>query len=126
MVTIILLTLALYLVHMLLPPAFDYVFQGKFVEGFSARDTAPPATLKGSRARRAHANMTENILLFLPLALLSLHLGKAEGLATTGALIFLAARVAYLPLYLYGVPNLRSYVWVLGLVALLVMGIALV
>jgi len=125
MTNLILLTLALYFVQVLLPPAFDYVFQGKFMQGMGSRDNPPPATVQGARARRALTNLTENMILFLPLAILAIVLGKANGLALSGALIFLLARVAYVPLYLFGVPALRSGVWSIGLIGLFMMAAAL-
>ena len=101
-----------------MPPTFDYVWQGKFVEALGARDTPPPATLKGTRARRALTNMTENMLLFLPLAILAIVLEKVGGLAIIGAAVFFLARATYLPLYLFGVPTLRSLAWIMGLLGL--------
>lgn len=118
MTLLILLTLALYFIHMLLPPTFDYVWQGKFVEALGARDTPPPVTLLGTRARRALTNMTENMLLFLPLAILAVALEKVSGLAITGASIFFLARATYLPLYILGVQIARSLCWLLGVFGL--------
>lgn len=37
--------------------------------------------------------------------------GDPSGLAFTGALIWLICRVVYIPLYLAGVPYIRSLVW---------------
>lgn len=126
MLTFILLTLALYFITTLLPPLFDYVLQGKFMEGLSARDVPPPATQIGSRSRRALSNMTENMVLFLPLALLTLVFENAGGIAATGAAIFFFARLAFVPLYLLGVPWLRSGAYMAGLLGLLLMVLALV
>lgn len=133
MTTLILLTLALYFIQALLPPTFDYVLPGKLVQGFGARDNPPPATVFGNRSRRALANMTENLanmtentVLFLPLAILAIVLDRANGLATTGALVFLLARITYVPLYILGVPTIRSGVWTVGVVGLLMMAAALI
>jgi uncharacterized MAPEG superfamily protein len=41
--------------------------------------------------------------------------------AVTGAWIFLIARVLYVPLYLSGVPALRTLVWVVSWVGLIMM-----
>jgi len=51
-----------------------------------------------SRAKRASANMIENMTLFVPLALVAIHSGT-EGLALKGAALFFFARLAYAPLY---------------------------
>ena len=125
MLTYILLMLLIYFVLTLLPPLFDYVLQGKFMDGLSARDVPPPATVLGARARRALSNMTENMVLFLPLAILAIVLGKSGGLALTGAALFCFARLAYIPLYLMGVIWLRSGAYGVGLIGLLLLVLAL-
>jgi uncharacterized MAPEG superfamily protein len=47
--------------------------------------------------------------------------GTAAALATTGALIFLIARVIYVPLYLSGIPAVRTLAWVVSWVGLILM-----
>jgi uncharacterized MAPEG superfamily protein len=42
-------------------------------------------------------------------------------LATTGATVFLVARVLYVPAYLAGVMGLRTLIWVASLVGLVLM-----
>ena len=111
MTLLILLVVALYLVHALLPPYLDYVSKGRFAEGLGARDVPPPSSLTSQRARRALSNMNEAMLMFMPVALLT----AMEGGAVMGAWIFLAARLVYLPTYLLGVPVVRSGAWAVGL-----------
>ena len=114
MTLLILIVVALYLVHALLPPFFDYVLKGRFIEGLFARDTPPPSSLTSQRSRRALTNMNEAMVMFMPVALLA----AMNGTPTTGALIFLGARLVYLPAYLLGVPVLRSVAWVIGLLGI--------
>ena len=118
MLTPLLLSLGLYVLITLLPPNFDYVLQGKFGLALGARDTPPPATLHGNRARRVLVNMSEAMMVFVPLALLTLILERAEGVALVGAWVFFAARLAYLPIYLLGLPVVRSAAWSVGLLGL--------
>jgi len=51
-------------------------------------------------------------------------LGAASGLATIGAGIFFIARVAYVPSYVLAIAGLRSAVWGVGVVGLLMMAAA--
>ena len=81
----------------------------------SSRDV--PAEAKGllaGRAKRALGNYVENFTAFaaLDLAFIALH-----GSAGT----WIVARILYLPLYLFGVIYLRSLVWGLSLLAIVMM-----
>ena len=125
MLSILFLTLGLYFVQMLLPPAFDYVWQGQFYRALGSRDKPPPATVHGNRARRALSNMTENLLLFLPLAVLIIAMDKSGALAISGGLTFFFSRAAYLWLYLKGIPTMRSIAWPTALFGLLLMSAAI-
>jgi uncharacterized MAPEG superfamily protein len=79
----------------------------------------------GGRAARALANMQEALPVFLALALLNLIAGTSAAMAITGAWIFLIARVVYVPLYLAGIPGLRTLAWAGGWVGLILMLIPL-
>lgn len=82
-----------------------------------------PLGVVASRAERALRNFQETYPAFVALALALAVSGRTGGLGETGAWLWLVARVAYLPLYLAGVPYLRSLVFavsVLGLVLMLV------
>ncbi|CVI19142.1 conserved membrane hypothetical protein [Agrobacterium fabacearum CFBP 5771] len=63
------------------------------------------------RAARASANFRETYPAFIALAFGVIMAGDPSGLAFTGALIWLICRVVYIPLYLAGVPYIRSLVW---------------
>ena len=54
----------------------------------------------------------------MPVALLLLITGKADGIALTGALIFVIARAAYLPAYIIGTPWVRPTFWTIGVIGL--------
>lgn len=92
----------------------------------SARDdTRAEGTLLG-RAERALRNYNETWLVFVILALIG-HLAHAgDALLFWGAIVWLAARVAYLPLYLGGIFMLRSLMWTAALAGLCMMGWAIV
>ena len=129
MILAVLLVLALFVIQTLLPGRFrDPVapgHPGKLAENFGNRDHMRPLTLVGQRAARALANIQEAMPVFLGLALMNLIAGTAAAMATTGALIFLIARVIYVPLYLSGVNALRTLAWVVSWVGLIMMLIPL-
>ncbi|MBO6551384.1 MAG: MAPEG family protein [Roseitalea sp.] len=114
----ILMALGLYFVQTLLPVAFR--FKGS-PEAMKSRDEMPEASVVCGRADRALANVTEAMILFIPLALLL----QAAGGAALGAIIFVCARIIYVPLYLTGVPYLRTFAWIASLGGLLVMAMAI-
>ena len=51
--------------------------------------------------------------------------GKTGGLAATGAWLWLAARVVYLFLYAAGIPVLRTLIWAVSIIGLILMLIQL-
>ncbi|HEV7256710.1 MAG TPA: MAPEG family protein [Bosea sp. (in: a-proteobacteria)] len=95
----------------------------------SAWNTGPrdegsqPTGVFAGRADRAFRNYLETFPAFGLLALLLMVLQRADGIGVAGAQLWLAARVAYLPLYLAGVPYLRTLVWIASIVGLLLMAI---
>ncbi len=123
MVLLILLVLALFVLQTLLPASFRYLGRdpGRPLSvALGPRDDPPPQSRMGGRAERALANMQEALPVFLTLALLNLYLGTGD-LALTGATVFLAARVLYVPAYLAGIPGLRTLIWAAGVVGLVLM-----
>lgn len=129
MVWLILAVLALFVFQTLLPASIRYYATGDGLLrniriAVGPRDSVPAMPVAGERAARALANLSEAMPVFLGLALLSLVLGVSEGLAATGAAIFLVARIAYVPCYVFGIFGLRSVVWAAGHAGLLLIGIA--
>ena len=51
-------------------------------------------------------------------------LQQPDPLCSWGALIYLVARIAYLPLYILGVVYVRSLVWTVSAIGLMVMFLA--
>jgi uncharacterized MAPEG superfamily protein len=124
MVLLILLVLALFVVQTLLPNRFrERPASGegsRLAEALGPRDDQPPLTRIGGRAERALANMHEALPVFLALALLNLFLGTGA-MATNGATVFLVARVLYVPAYLAGVVGVRTLIWIVSVVGLVMM-----
>lgn len=87
-----------------------------------ARDEAlPPLGPVAGRLERARDNYMET----LPVAVIALFgvllAGKANEVTAIAGWVWLGARVIYLPLYWAGVPKVRTYVWGVALIALLVL-----
>ena len=85
-----------------------------------------PVILTGlaGRAQRAMNNHFEGLLLFAIAVMLVTLSGKASGFTAAMAWIYLAARIAYLPAYLYGWVPWRSLVWTAGFFATTAMVLA--
>jgi uncharacterized MAPEG superfamily protein len=87
------------------------------------REDLPPLTGWAGRAKRAHANMLENIVLFAALVLIVQVAGKTNWLTALGAHLFFWGRLAYAIIYVAGIPWLRTAAWavsIAGLVMLLI------
>ena len=82
------------------------------------REDMPPMTGWAGRARRAHLNMIENLVLFAALVLVAAAAGKANATTAMGALIFFWGRVAYAVIYLVGMPWLRTLAWFVSVIGM--------
>jgi uncharacterized MAPEG superfamily protein len=70
------------------------------------------------RATRALNNYVENLVPFAALALALIATGHGGGL---GATIWIIARILYLPAYLFGVTYVRTGLWGISIIGLLMM-----
>jgi uncharacterized MAPEG superfamily protein len=77
------------------------------------------------RARRAHLNMIENLVLFAALVLIAAAAGKANANTALGAAVFFWARLVYAVLYLIGVPWLRTVVWFVSAIGMVMIAVQL-
>jgi len=84
-----------------------------------ARDEAlPPADPLVGRLARAQTNFFETFPV-LAAAILIVHAaGLANGWTGWGAILWLGARVAYLPIYALGIPGLRSLVFLVSILGI--------
>jgi uncharacterized MAPEG superfamily protein len=88
----------------------------------SARDEELPEGELLGRAERALKNFQETWPVFITLALIGHLAMPGEPLMFWGAIVWFAARIAYLPRYLFGVFMIRSLVWNVSLIGLIIMG----
>ena len=84
-----------------------------------ARDEdLPPLSPVAGRLARAQANYFETFPLMIA-AVLIVSVADLESPSTaTGAWVWLGARIAYLPLYAFGVPFARTGAWIASIVGL--------
>ena len=82
------------------------------------RENLPAATGWAGRAQRAHRNMLENLVLFAALVLVAQVAGKANATTALGAQLFFWGRLIYAPVYIAGIPWLRTGVWAVSLAGL--------
>jgi uncharacterized MAPEG superfamily protein len=77
------------------------------------------------RARRAHLNMIENMVLFTILVLVAAIAGKANAMTAMGALIFFWARLIYAVIYLLGIAWLRTLAWTVSVIGMIMIAVQL-
>jgi uncharacterized MAPEG superfamily protein len=89
--------------------------------GGSARDDQQPIGGIGGRVIRAFANFKETYIFFVALVLVGQVLNRHSALTVIGANLYFWARIVYWPLYVAGVPIVRSLVWVVAGVGILLL-----
>ena len=82
------------------------------------RDDLPVLTGFAGRAKRAHLNMLENMVLFSALVLIAVVAQKTNAMTALGALIFFWARLLYAVIYLIGIPWLRTLAWAVSVIGM--------
>jgi uncharacterized MAPEG superfamily protein len=82
------------------------------------RDNLPLVVGWAGRARRAHINMLESLVLFAIVVLVAHVTGAANDRSALGAQLFFGGRVAYAIVYVAGIPWLRTLVWAVSVVGL--------
>jgi len=85
------------------------------------RENLPPLTGWAERARRAHLNMLENLVLFAILVLVAQVAGKTNSMTLLGCQLFFWARVAQALIHVAGIPWLRTLAWVVSVIGLLIL-----
>jgi len=89
------------------------------------REGLAPCTGWAGRAQRAHHNMLESLVLFAALVLMAVVSGKTNATTLLGAQLFFWARLAYAFVYLAGIPWLRTAVWLVSVIGLLLIFVQL-
>lgn len=89
---------------------------------FSPRDELRVSkVIVAGRLLRALRNLLETYPAYIALTIALVVEDKTGGIAATGAWLWLAARVVYVPIYAFGIPVIRTLVWLVSIVGLLMM-----
>ena len=123
--TYLALTLILAIVQIFLP-AIGRTAQYGSKWNAGPRDTVmPPVNPVTGRLERAQANLFETLPLFIAAVLIA-HVAGEDGFLTYwGATLYFWARVVFVPLYAFGVPALRTVVFLTSLAGLVMIIAAL-
>ena len=85
----------------------------------SSRDEpSPPMGKIAGRLVRAAANFRETFGLFAVSAILVILLHRQNGTSAIGAQLYFWSRLVYVPVYALGIPVVRTIIWALSIVGL--------
>lgn len=86
------------------------------------RDEGLRPTGRAARLHRANLNFLETFPYFAALVLIVRLLDASGSLSLVGCALYIAGRVAFLPLYALGVPWLRTFSWNIATLGLVLVG----
>ena len=75
----------------------------------------------GARAQRAFLNMMETLPIFAIAVLVTHVAGATNGITAACAQIYVIARVIYVPVYLMGIPWLRTAIWLVATLSIVIL-----
>lgn len=114
-------SVALGLAYVLVAAAFG-TWQRGLLWNAGNRDGNPqPLNKYAARADRASKNFLETFVFFAAATLAVVIAGKHGTQTVIAAQIYFWARLAYLPVYIIGIPYLRTLIWAAGFWAILQM-----
>lgn len=114
-------SVALGIVYVLVAAGFG-TWQRGLLWNVRNRDGTPqPLDKYAARADRARRNFLETFAFFAAATLAVVALHKTGALTAIGAQIYFWARLIYLPVYIIGIPYLRTAIWIASLWGILQM-----
>jgi uncharacterized MAPEG superfamily protein len=115
------LSVVLWLVHVLVQASFGNAqLPSRYLLGSRDEPAKAPGVLYG-RACRALGNYLENFTPFVAVALALIVTQRTGGVGAIGATIWVLARIVYLPIYVFGIIYVRTAVWAISIVGLIMM-----
>ncbi len=107
-----------------------YVLNGFATKGLAASlgnpsPEHPPLSAWAQRAKAAHSNAVENLVLFAPLALGVVALGQSSSFTVACAALYFFARLAHFVIYVAGIPGLRTIAFAVGWIATIALGLVI-
>jgi uncharacterized MAPEG superfamily protein len=88
------------------------------------RDTPIPVDGVAGRLERAYRNFLETFPLFAAALLVVALENKSDGASHWGAILYVGARIVYVPLYAFGVKYVRTLSWVVSIVGIVMVIVA--
>lgn len=122
---VLLMTLVLGFLHLGVPAVMRVMAVGLFPLAGSRDGLGYPEHVYYQRADRANQNFKETAAWALALLILVQVAGVSNETTAMGAWLYFWSRAAYLPLYVFGVPWLRTIAWFTALVGLVVLAMPL-
>jgi uncharacterized MAPEG superfamily protein len=118
--TVLAWSVVLFFAHMVIQAATAVRDTG-LVYNAGPRDEHKPVGVLAGRAHRAFDNFKETYPLFIALTMALAATDRSGGPGAIGAWLWFGARIVYIPLYLAGVPWLRTLAFAVSLIGLVMM-----
>ena len=119
--SILILSFLLVLIQITIPVLISLLTNNvKISYLFSSRDDAVNTSKYIDRANRALKNLFETLPIFIGLILLSIINDVDNSLL---AMIWLFARIIYVPVYIVGINYVRTGIWAIALICLIMMSL---
>jgi uncharacterized MAPEG superfamily protein len=106
------------LVYVLVQSAFADARRGLGWTVHNRDDAMQPLAGAAGRAQRASRNFLETFPLFAAAVLAVMVAGHGTAHTAQGAMLYFWARLLYLPVYLIGIPYLRTLIWTVAVIGL--------
>ena len=118
---ILILSFLLVLIQITIPVLISLLTNNvKLSYLFSSRDNEANTSIYIDRANRSLNNLFETLPIFIGLVLLSIINDVDNSLL---AMIWLLARIIYVPVYIVGINYLRTCIWAIALICLILMSV---
>ena len=120
--SILILSFLLVLIQITIPVLIGLLTNNvKISYLFSSRDDAVNTSKYIDRANRALKNLFETLPIFIGLILLSIISDVDNSFL---AMIWLLARIIYVPVYIVGINYVRTGIWAIALICLIMMSVS--
>jgi uncharacterized MAPEG superfamily protein len=98
----------------------DLILTHGIAKAVGNRDQPLPLKPWAERAKRAHLNSVEGLVVFATVVLVAQALGRHTGATAMAAMIYFWARLIYILVYTAGITWVRTLVWTVGWICTLV------
>lgn len=116
--TILAWTLILAVLQIMLTSSLRTLETGPQYNAGARDNPGPPVGKLTGRLQRAQKNLFETLPLFIAAVLIAHLAGRDGALTLHGAQLFLLGRLMYVPLYAFGIPYVRTLVWLISMLGL--------